>query len=51
MAKMRKKNSGCLTTLLLLPVLLFLKFLDYAMNYKPTPLIGGNPGRKKKRKC
>lgn len=49
----RKKGYGCLGTIIILPFVLpfsLISFLiDYALRYKPTPIVGGRPGRKKKK--
>lgn len=45
----RRKRSSCFGTLLTIPFIIVYDLLNSAMHYKPTPLIGGRPGRKKKK--
>lgn len=44
----RKKNIGCLGTLIMIPLLPLSMFIDYVIHYKPTPIMGSKRGRKKK---
>ena len=44
----RKKKLGCLGTLMVLPIIPFAIIFDSALHYKPTPIVGGD--RRKKRK-
>lgn len=45
----RKKNGSCLGMLITLPFSAFFGLIDYANHYKPTPLVGKQRGRKKKK--
>ena len=46
----RKKNIGCLGTLIMIPFVSISMFVNYVTQYKPTPIVGGKRGRRKKRK-
>lgn len=49
----RKKGYGYLGTIVIVPLVFpfsLISFLiNYALHYKPTPIVGGRIGRKKKK--
>lgn len=46
----RQKNGyGCLGMILVFPFSMIGFILDYAFHHKPTPIVGGKRGRKRKK--
>lgn len=45
----RKNGYGCLGMILVFPFSMIGFILDYAFHHKPTPIVGGKRGRKRKK--